>query len=283
MTSAQQVTLIVAGVIGGAAIGSFVCVIIDRLPYRLDEPNEFGDEYGTRPWGEVLGGSSRCSSCGAGIGWTRKIPILSWLALRGRCADCGERIPAFHPFVEFAVPALWVVAILLSGWQWQVLPLLLVVPSGVAIAVIDWRTRIVPTRLVWPTFFLVVISSVAVSAIEGQWGWLWGAAIGVALMAGPLAILWFVLPGSMGFGDVRLATLLGWAVGFAAYSGRWTHPAFIVVLTMAVAAILGTVMGVGALISQGRKAKVPFGPALFLAALFVGAGASSILRGFELI
>ena len=84
MTPAQ-IVLLVGGILIAFVIGSFTNVIIDRLPLELDEPNEFGELYDTRPWAEVLGGRSRCSSCGEPVRPSDNIPVVSWILLRGRC------------------------------------------------------------------------------------------------------------------------------------------------------------------------------------------------------
>lgn len=282
LSTAQVWVLAVVGVLAGAAVGSFGCVIIERLPVRLDEPNEWGDDYDTRPWSEVLGGESRCSDCGEGIRWVHKIPVLSWILLRGRCRSCGASIPAFHPIVEFLVPAVGVAVVWAFGWDWRVLPLLWLVPVGIIIAAIDIRTLIVPTRIVWPAFFVSVALSLAAAAVEGEWDWLRGGLIGLLLVAGPLALLWFALPSAMGFGDVRLATLLGWTVGFCTIDGHWNTALFTSVSVLAVGSVLGIVFGMGALMTQGRKARVPFGPPLVVATLVLSALGQTILDGFAI-
>lgn len=278
MTGAEPVVLIF-GTLLAFAVGSFLCVIIDRLPVELDEPNEYGDLYDTHPWGEVLGGHSRCSSCGDPVQARDNIPVLSWLLLRGRCRGCGDRIPVFHPIVELLVPLLFLGAVWVVGWDWRLLPVLGLIPAGVAISVIDLRTMIVPTRIVWPAFGVVVALSVAASGLEGQWAWLLTAMVGLAALAGPLFVLWFLLPSGMGFGDVRLAVLLGWTVGF--YGG--TEPMAGAILAVAVlfaAAVIGLVVGIVALGARGRKARVPWGPSLFAASILLVGLAEPYLNAF---
>lgn len=283
MSSAQLFVLATFGLLAGAAVGSFMCVVIDRMPYRLDEPNEWGDEYDTRPWREIVAGNSACADCGAQIGWARKVPVASWVLLRGKCGDCGGRIPGFHPLVELAVPLFWLAIWVVPGITWRTLPLVLMVPACVAVAVIDIRTYIVPTRLVWPSFGLVVLASALAVAIDRQPTWLLGAIVGVAVFAGPLALIWWFMPSGMGFGDVRLAVLLGWVMGFVSYEDRWTTSLFVTVLAIVLSACLGIVGGIGGLMTQGRKAKVPFGPSLFLGAFVISVFAEEILQGFEMI
>lgn len=275
--SSTAVMLTALGALLFLAIGSFTCVIIDRLPLALEEPNEFGDSWDTRPWGEVLGGTSRCSSCGAPVRPYDNIPVVSWLVLRGKCRGCSDRIPGFHPIVEIASPVLFVVAVLIMNRDWTLLPVLWLIPVGLAVTVIDLRTLIVPTRIIWPALAISVVLSVIAAGVEGDWRLLLSALVGFLALAGPLFLLWFFMPGGMGFGDVRLATLLGWTVGFYAV-GNAAHGVFLGVLTLGIAAIIGITYGVIALGARGRKAKVPFGPALICATYLCCLFAEPILR-----
>lgn len=278
MTGVEIVAL-VFGALVFAAIGSFTCVIIDRLPIHLDEPNQYGELWDTRPWSEVLGGHSRCSSCGAPVRPVENIPVLAWLVLRGRCRACGERIPAFHPVVELLCPLLFLGAVWTVGWGWEILPALWLIPVGVAVSAIDLRTLIVPTRIIWPALAVAVALSVTTAIASGHAGRIGAAVVGLLVLAGPLFLVWFLLPKGMGFGDVRLAVLLGWTVGY--YSGTQpiaAVPMLIVCLT--VASIVGLIVGIVVMGARGRKAKVPFGPALVAASYFCIAFAPQILEPF---
>ena len=278
--SSAQLVLVVLGALFFLAIGSFTCVIIDRLPVYSDEPNEYGEHWDTRPWGDVLGGHSRCSSCGEPVRPRDNIPIVSWLLLRGRCRGCGERIPAFHPIVEALCPLLFVGAVLTVGLDdWRILVALWLIPVGVALSVIDLRTLIVPTRIIWPATGVAVVLAAVAAGIEGEWGWLLSALVGVAVLAGPLFLLWFAIPAGMGFGDVRLAVLLGWSVGFFA-GVRPMAAVVLLLIALTIAALVGIVIGIVALGARGRKAKVPFGPSLVIAAYFCIALAPEILEPF---
>ncbi len=280
--SPEETVLLVAGALLFLAIGSFVCVIIDRLPLGLDEPNEYGELWDTRPWREVLGGHSRCSDCGEPVRARDNIPLVSWLLLRGRCRGCGARIPAFHPLVELASPLLFLAMVWAIGWHPTLLPVLWLIPVGLAVAVIDLRTLIVPTRIVWPAFFVAVVLGVAVAGLEGQWDWLLTALVSLLAFAGPLFILWFALPRAMGFGDVRLATLLGWTMGLYAGS-RPIAGLYLAFICLAVSSAIGLVVGVVALGARGRKAQVPFGPALVAGTFVCIALAPEILEPFGVL
>lgn len=264
--SSSEIVLVVAGTLAAFAVGSFTCVIVDRLPVKLDEPNEYGDLYDTRPWREVLGGHSRCSECGEPVRPTDNIPVLSWFLLRGRCRGCGSRIPVFHPVIEVLTPLLFLGAVWTIGWDWRLLPAVALIPAALAVSAIDLRTMIVPTRVVWPATGLVVALSVASAAVGEEWAWLVTAFVGLLTLAGPLFLLWFLLPSGMGFGDVRLAVLLGWATGF--YAGSDPVAGLLLNVTvLLVAALVGLVLGISVMGARGRKAKVPFGPSLVIAAL----------------
>lgn len=271
------IIFIVFGILLFLAIGSFTCVIIDRLPVQLDEPNQFGDLWDTRPWSEVLGGTSRCSSCGEPVRPSDNIPIISWLLLRGRCRGCGDRIPAFHPLVEAGSPVLFVVAVLVMDHNWLMAPLLWLIPVGLAVTAIDLRTLIVPTRIIWPALGVSVVLSVIAAGLEGEWSVLLSGLTGLIALAGPLFVLWFFLPNGMGFGDVRLATFLGWTVGVYA-GGNMLHGLFLGILTLGAAAVIGITYGIIALGARGRKAKIPFGPALIVAAYLASVFATQILE-----
>jgi leader peptidase (prepilin peptidase)/N-methyltransferase len=178
--------------------------------------------------------------------------------------------------VELSVPLLSLGALWTLGLSWSLLPALWLIPVGVAVAVIDLRTLIVPTRIVWPAFFVSVLLCVVAAGLEGEWDWLLSAIVGMAVLALPLFLIWFAVPHGMGFGDVRLATLLGFNVGFYAL-GSFLGAVFLSVLCMGGSAVLGVLMGVIALGARGRGAKVPFGPALVAGAFLCIAFAEPII------
>lgn len=292
--------LVVMLTLFGLAVGSFSCVVIDRLPVPLDEPNEFGETFGMRPWGEVAGGRSRCSSCGTDVPAYLNVPVLSWLALRGKCRGCGASIGLFHPVVEATVPLLWLGLMATLGWGWALVPMLWFVPIAVIVGVIDLRTLMVPTKLIWPAAAVSVVL-IGVSAIgQGDGTIAIGAALGAAVLSGALFVIWFIRPDGLGFGDVRLAVLIGLHLGALVATGGMLLVVFTVVLAMGTAAVMGILLaaalwllgnrrGVPAIIDDDptvqpastvegepevtsiSKLAVPFGPALLAAALVVAA------------
>lgn len=277
--STIDVVLIVFGTLAFFAIGSFTCVIIDRLPLALDDPNDFGELWETNSWSHVFGGRSRCSTCGTDVRPVDNIPIVSYLMLRGRCRGCGERIPAYHPMVELAAPGLFLLAVWALGIHPILIPVMWFIPVALAIAVIDLHTFMVPTRIVWPALAVSVVLSVIAAALEGEWTWLVSGLIGLVVLAGPLFLIWFLMPQGMGFGDVRLATLVGFNIGFYA-TGEYLGAALLTVMSLAMASILGVILGLGAIRARGRKAKVPFGPTMVLAGYLCMIFAEPILGPF---
>ena len=163
------------------------------------------------------------------------------------------------------------------------MPALWLVPVGVAVAAIDFRVFMVPTRIVWPAFFVsLALSGVAV-AVENQPRWLLGGIVGLLAFAGPLFLIWFALPGGMGFGDVRLATLLGWTVGFTAIDGSWMTALFVAITALLGAAFVGIILSIIGVTARGRHAKVPFAPSMILSVLLCIAFAEELIAGFEIV
>ncbi len=100
------------------------------------------------------------------------------------------------------------------GLEWPLLFLVPLVPVGMALALIDWRTRLLPTRIIAPTYVLLVPLVVIAALASGEPGLLVRAAIGWALMGGLYVLLWLIHPAGMGYGDVRLSGILGIVLGY---------------------------------------------------------------------
>ena len=266
------------GVLVLVSVGSFTNVIVSRLPVQLATPNEFGEAWSTRPWREVLGSTSRCDTCELAIAPWDNIPLLSYVLLRGKCRGCGSPIPRFHPVVELAVPALAIAVLLVNGLNAESLVLLLAVPSTVAVAAIDQRTMLVPTRLVWPTLGVVAVATVAVNLGNGRSHAILGCVVAALALAGPLALLWFVMPHALGFGDVRLSVLLGWLVGVAFAPVGWLDAVMLATIVLFLAS-LGTILAAVATGNVRRGSRLAFGPALIAATWMVVVCSQLFLTG----
>jgi leader peptidase (prepilin peptidase) / N-methyltransferase len=232
----------VAGAFGLVA-GSFFTVLVHRWPRG---------ESVVRP-------RSSCPACGHRLGARELVPVLSFLAARGRCRGCGGRVSWAYPAIEVASGALAAGSILAFGPTWRGLAAAIMALALVPVVVIDLRHQLIPDLIVLPAAALALLLA-ALADPDRAWVPLLGA-VGAAAF---LFVLWAVYPGGMGLGDVKLALLLGAALGAS------------VVPALALAFLAGAGLGAGLLVRFGpraRKMAVPFGPFLAggaIVALFAG-------------
>ena len=245
----------------GLAVGSFLNVVIWRVPRG---------ESVVRP-------PSACPGCGTPVRPRDNVPVLSWLLLRGRCRDCKQPISARYPLVEILTAAVFVVMALRIGADWALPAYLYLAAVGVALAAIDLDHRRLPDALTLPSYVVVALL-LGIAALLGSDSGDWlRALLGGATMYAVYFALCFAYPAGMGFGDVKLAGVLGMATGWLGW-GSWGVGLFLGFL-------LGGVFGI-ALIVRGkgfRKTAVPFGPFMLLGALVaVVAGADLAARYLSL-
>jgi leader peptidase (prepilin peptidase) / N-methyltransferase len=232
MTTAAGAVL--AGLFG-AIIGSFLNVVAYRLPR--------GESLSHPP--------SRCPSCGAPVKPYDNIPVLSWLLLRGRCRNCKEPISWRYPLVEAATGILCALVVVAKGADQDAILGIVLVLLLVPITLIDFDTQIIPNKITYPGV-VVGIAIVALTDLDS----LPENLIAAFAAGGFFFIAWFLKPGGMGLGDVKLAFMLG------VYLGRAVAPAIFVAL------ISGSLIGAAIMArygtAKGRKMKIPFGPYLAL-------------------
>ena len=242
----------------GLAIGSFLNVVIYRVPRHES----------------VVSPPSACPSCQTPIAARDNIPVLSWVLLRGRCRHCQAPISWQYPAVELATAALFAGTAARFGYAWE-LPAYLVLFAGLlALSWIDVEKLLLPKAIVWPLLALVAGLLLMASAATGQWHDLW---VGAVCAAGWFMVFFamnFASPRILGFGDVRLAPVLGLSLG-------WLGVRY-VILGFFAANLIGAVIGVALIVAKKveRQQQVPYG--VFLAmgtALAVFAG-PELLRPF---
>jgi leader peptidase (prepilin peptidase)/N-methyltransferase len=242
--------LVVAAVVLGLAIGSFLNVVIWRVPR---------DESVSRP-------ASHCPACDNPVRPYDNVPVVSWLALRGRCRDCHEPISVRYPLVEAGTGLLFGLTAWYLGLSWALPAFLYLVAIGVALSLIDLDVHRLPNKIVLPSYAVVAALLVVASAGEDNWNALVRAAIGGAALYLFYFVLRFIYPKGMGFGDVKLAGILGMSLAWLGWS-QFVVGAFLGFL-------LGAVVGGGlmAIKLATRKSKIPFGPFMivgaYLAVLF---------------
>ncbi len=236
--------LVALAAIVGLAVGSFLNVVIYRLPRRES----------------LVTPGSHCPGCGTAIKAYDNVPVLGWLALRGHCRTCRTAISPRYPLVEATTAALAVSVVLAKHSTHDVALGLALIAVLVPVALIDYDHHIIPNRLTLPAAIVAVAVGLATHPAGVPEQLISGAAAGGFLLVFVLAY-----PRGMGMGDVKLAGVLG------LFLGR----------TVAVAILSGVIAGtiVGAIVmarvgvSEGRKTAVPFGPFLALGgviALFAG-------------
>jgi leader peptidase (prepilin peptidase)/N-methyltransferase len=268
---ADPVVATAAAAVVGLLVGSFLNVVIHRLPRMLERgwraqcAELAGEAPADEPAYNLVVPRSACPHCGHRIRALENVPVLSWLALRGRCASCKASISARYPLVELLAAALAAGAILRFGPTWQGLAACALLWTLTALAFIDADTQLLPDDITLPLVWAGLVVN-----LFGLFVPLGEAVIGA--VAGYLS-LWLVYwafklirgKEGMGYGDFKLLAALG------AWLGWKTLPA-IVLLSSAV----GAVIGIALIALQGRDhaTPLPFGPYLALAgaiALFAGA------------
>jgi len=261
----------------GLLIGSFLNVVIHRLPIMMD--NELraecaalaGTDDFTPPTFNLVVPRSACPACKAPITALQNIPVVSWLALRGKCANCKTRISPRYPLVELATGVLSAFIAWRFGFGANAVAALAFTWLLISLTMIDFDTQLLPDALTYPLLWLGLIYSL--------WHPVWGpgaAAVGpgdsiIGAVAGYLS-LWSVywafklITGKegMGYGDFKLFAALG------AWLGWWMLLP-IIILASGVGAVIGVVLMVRK--RMGKDTHMAFGPFLAIAgwlALVVG-------------
>jgi leader peptidase (prepilin peptidase)/N-methyltransferase len=243
---------LLAGLLG-LAVGSFLNVVIYRVPRG---------ESVVRP-------GSHCPRCGEGIRGRHNVPVVGWLMLWGRCADCRLPISARYPLVELATGLLFTAVTLRLDSSPGAVPAFLWFASiGVALALIDLDVRRLPNAIVLPSYPIMLLLLAGAAAWQDDW-WSFGRAVigGVALFAFYFLLV-LAYPAGMGWGDVKLAGLVGGVLAYLSW-GALLVGAF-------AGFVLGAVVGVAVMAAGrgGRKTALPFGPFMIagvLLALFAAA------------
>jgi leader peptidase (prepilin peptidase) / N-methyltransferase len=225
----------------GLAFGSFLNVVAARVPLKRS----------------VVRPGSACMACASSLAWYDNIPLLSFALLRGRCRHCAAKIPWRYPLVEGATALLVTACVLRFGLTAEAGLAAFFCAVLVAISATDVEHRVIPNRIVLPAAGVVLVAN---TLLHPSVAWA-AAGLGAALF---LFVAALAYPGGMGMGDVKLALLLGFALG----------PAVVVALMVGmVAALLPAVVLYARHGSAARKMRIPFGPFLAfggVVALFAG-------------
>jgi leader peptidase (prepilin peptidase)/N-methyltransferase len=226
----------------GLAVGSFLNVVAARVPLRRS----------------IIRPPSACMACGKHIRWYDKIPLVSYAALRGRCRACRSRIPFVYPAVELVTALLLAGCVFAFGLTMKALIAAFFCAVLVAVSAIDLEHRIIPNRIVIPATAVVLVAN-TLRDLSPEW------AIAAFGASGFLFAAALIYPAGMGMGDVKLALLMGAALGRT------------VSVALMVGMLAAMIPGLVLIARHGKKARkmgIPFGPFLALGsvvALFWGA------------
>jgi len=234
-------------VIIGLVIGSFLNVVIARVPERRS----------------LVHPRSACPGCGTMIAWYDNLPILSYLALRGRCRACAMTIPWRSPVVEGLTAALFLTAYLAFGPTPDAVVAAVLLAALVAITAIDLQCQIIPDVISLPGILAGCLANVA----TGRVPWV-DSLLGIVVGGGLFMVIILASGGGMGGGDMKLGAMLGAFLGWK-----------VVLVAVFVAVILGGTLALVLIASgkRGRKDPIPFGP--FLAA----GGAAGLFYGERVV
>jgi leader peptidase (prepilin peptidase) / N-methyltransferase len=255
----------------GLLIGSFLNVVVYRLPKMLEqqwkvEASEILEQaVPEQPRFNLAVPRSRCPHCGHAITWYENIPVLSYLALGGKCSACKASISLRYPLVEITVAALFFYCIWVHGANASGLVWCAFCATLLAAALIDWDTTLLPDDLTLPLLWLGLVAAALHWIPVTLEASLWGA-------VGGYMSLWLVYWGfklatgkeGMGYGDFKLFAALG------AWFG-WQTLIPMILMASVVGAVVGIAMKLNASLREGGY--VPFGP--FLA----GAGMGALVLG----
>lgn len=238
--------VLVAGVFG-LAIGSFLNVVVWRVPR--------GESVAHPP--------SACPRCGHEIRPRDNVPVVSWLVLRGRCRDCGNPISVRYPLVELGTGVLFALTAWFTGPEWILPGLLYLAAISVALALIDIDTKRLPNAIVLPAYPVALALLTLASwnpTGASDWSALVRALVGGAALYAVYFVTVLVYPAGMGFGDVKLAGVLGLYLGWFGWGS--------LLIGWFAAFLLGGIFSVALLVlgRAGRKSGIPFGPWMLLGA-----------------
>jgi leader peptidase (prepilin peptidase)/N-methyltransferase len=246
-----EVTTLVVLTSFGLCVGSFLNVCIYRLPRRES----------------LLWPASHCTGCSRPLSWYENLPLVSWLALRGRCRTCGVTISIVYPLVELITAAVFVGGYLIYGWTPLLAARLLFACAMIVLFVIDLQHQILPNVITLPGTAIGLALSIVLPPgwLSSLIGLLAGAALLFAIMEGYARARGFE---GLGMGDVKMLAMIGAFLGWP-----------LMLLTLVLASFAGSVVGVGMMAARrgGMRTALPFGTFLAVGALVAAVAGTDIL------
>jgi leader peptidase (prepilin peptidase)/N-methyltransferase len=242
--------------VAGAAVGSFLNVVIDRVPEHKS----------------IVNPPSHCDSCNRRLGVKDLIPVFSYIFLKGKCSTCGSRIPLRVLLVEIGTGLLFILLLWRFGPGLELLAMALYACIFIVMAMIDIKHGILPNSIIYPMMPVALVIFITIGQnITGlnsnffHWdlGFPYIAFFLNSLLGGATGFVFFLIivlisRGAMGMGDVKLAALIGLMTGFP-----------LVAVSLFISILSGGLIAIFLLLTRlrTRKDPVPFGPFLCLGAL----------------
>lgn len=277
---AQSPALLISTcVLLGLLVGSFINVVVYRLPIMMDSRwrtesraiLELPDTDTTESSAfNLVVPRSACPHCQHSITWYENIPVISWLVLRGRCSECKNRISSRYPLVELASAILAGVCACLIEPGWWLLATMIASWVLLTLALIDFDTTLLPDSITLPFLWAgLLLAALGISPVKLTDA-VWGAAAGYLAL---WSVYWLfkLLTGKegMGYGDFKLLGALGAWLG-------WQYLPMIILLSSLVGALVGGTLLVTKLIKRDQG--IPFGPYLAAAGWIALLWGDSILH-----
>ena len=238
----------------GLAVGSFLNVCIYRLPRResLNWPG------------------SHCTACSRALAWYENLPLVSWVALRGRCRTCRAAISPMYPAVEAITGAVFVAGYFIYGWTPLLAVRLMFASAMIVLFAIDLRHHILPNAITLPGIVIGFVLSFVLPP-----GWL-ASLIGLIAGGGILFAIgetYYRVRGieGLGMGDVKMLAMIGAFLGWK-----------LMLVTLVLASFAGSLVGIGVMLAGrgGMTFALPFGTFLAVGALAAAVAGDPILAWY---
>jgi leader peptidase (prepilin peptidase)/N-methyltransferase len=215
----------------GLIVGSILTMVIDRVP---------------EGW-PIFRPGPRCPHCEAPIAPRHLVPVVSWFVLRGRCASCHVPITVAYPIVEAVTAVAFAAAVLRVGPHWTVVAYWLFFATLIAVSVVDLFNYVIPDRIVFPSLLVSLALIAGISLYYDDPRAIGGALVGMLVYAVMLGLPFVVRPNALGFGDVKLALLMGLFLG-------WTDDSLnairLVLISLVLGCLIGLAIGAGLFIAR---------------------------------
>ncbi|RCW50508.1 A24 family peptidase [Halanaerobium sp. MA284_MarDTE_T2] len=223
----------------GLIVGSFLNVVIFRLPEGKS----------------IVKPPSHCPHCKTKLKTFDLIPVLSYLAVGGKCRYCDTKISFQYPFVELLTGFFFLFTYLKLGISVELFIMFLLISALIVISFIDYKYMIIPNYITYPGIVIGFLSSIVLDYIS-----IYDSLLGIFIPSLLLLLVAFIFKGGMGMGDVKLAAMLGAFLGFEfALAGIF------------VGSFLGSIIGLTmmALGMLDRKSRIPFGPFICIGTVII--------------